>query len=223
MGFVHSPKIVIDNLVLCLDAANSKSYSDGDTTWTDTIGSLSGAITGATWSNNEFTFDGDNDVISIPNNTAFHFGSGDFTVEVWAYFTALTGWTAVYMTRDSHTAFSPFLITAYGTDLRVYAADGDGSWDILNAASFGTISTNTWYQIVVTRSGNTFTRYLNTTSIGTNTSSATLWANGSALKIGESANSMAGKIPIVRVYKGKALSAVEIKQNYDTIKGRYGL
>tara|TARA_A100001015_G_C14406250_1_gene487438 strand:- start:3 stop:230 length:228 start_codon:yes stop_codon:yes gene_type:complete len=75
MGFVHSPKIVIDNLVLCLDAANSKSYSDGDTTWTDTIGSLSGAITGATWSNNEFTFDGDNDVISIPNNTAFHFGS----------------------------------------------------------------------------------------------------------------------------------------------------
>ena len=223
MATEYNPRIVTDNLILYLDAANTKSYPGTGATWTDMSSDLSGTITGATWSNGEFTFDGDNDVISISNNDAFHFGSGDFTVEVWAYFTTLSGWNAVYMTRDSHTHFSPLVITTNNTDLRVYSATGSGSWNILNAASYGTISTNTWYQIVVTRVGNTFTRYLNTSSIGTNTSSSTLWANGSALKIGESVNSMAGKIPIVRAYKGKGLTAAEVKQNFDAHKGRFGL
>jgi hypothetical protein len=32
-----------------------------------------------------------------------------------------------------------------------------------------------------------------------------------------------GKLSQVRVYGGKALSAAEVKQNYDAHKGRYGL
>ena len=199
------------------------TYNPTNQSWNDLVGSNDGTLTGAYWSDNAFIFDGTNDVISIPNNSDFHFGSGDFTVEVWAYFTTLSGTTTVYATRDSSSDYSPLVISADGTDLQVYSTSADSSWDILNGISFGTISTDTWYQIVLTRSGNTFTRYLNTTSIGTNTSSSTLWANSSALKIGESANSMAGKIPVVRVYKGKALSATEIIQNYDITKRRFNL
>ena len=32
-----------------------------------------------------------------------------------------------------------------------------------------------------------------------------------------------GKIAVCRIYKGKALSAAEIKQNYDAHRGRFGL
>ena len=32
-----------------------------------------------------------------------------------------------------------------------------------------------------------------------------------------------GGIAIVQIYKGKALSAAEIKQNYDAHRGRFGL
>ena len=32
-----------------------------------------------------------------------------------------------------------------------------------------------------------------------------------------------GKIAICRLYKGKALTAAEVKQNYDTHRGRFGL
>ena len=32
-----------------------------------------------------------------------------------------------------------------------------------------------------------------------------------------------GGIAIVQVYKGKALSAAEVKQNFDALKVRYGL
>jgi hypothetical protein len=35
MAFNYSPKIVTDGLVLYLDAANSKSYVSGSTTWND--------------------------------------------------------------------------------------------------------------------------------------------------------------------------------------------
>ena len=38
MGLAHSPKIVTDGLVLCLDAGDGKSYSGSGTTWTDRSG-----------------------------------------------------------------------------------------------------------------------------------------------------------------------------------------
>jgi hypothetical protein len=38
MSLQHSPKIVTDGLVLALDAANSKSYVNGSTTWNDLSG-----------------------------------------------------------------------------------------------------------------------------------------------------------------------------------------
>ena len=38
MALAHSPKIVTDGLVLCLDAGNPKSYPGSGTTWTDLSG-----------------------------------------------------------------------------------------------------------------------------------------------------------------------------------------
>jgi len=38
MALAHSPRIVTDGLVLCLDAGNAKSYPGSGTTWTDLSG-----------------------------------------------------------------------------------------------------------------------------------------------------------------------------------------
>ena len=54
MGLIHSPSIVTDGLVLCLDAANSRSYPGTDTAWTNLAG-----INNGTLSNNP-TFDAAN-------------------------------------------------------------------------------------------------------------------------------------------------------------------
>jgi len=35
MSLNHSPSIVTDGLVLCLDAANQRSYPKSGTTWSD--------------------------------------------------------------------------------------------------------------------------------------------------------------------------------------------
>jgi hypothetical protein len=38
MGIAYNPRTITDGLVLCLDAANSKSYPGSGTTWTDLSG-----------------------------------------------------------------------------------------------------------------------------------------------------------------------------------------
>ena len=54
MGLAHSPSIVTDGLVLCVDAANTKSYPGSGTTWTDVSGKgYDGTLTnGPTFSSN---------------------------------------------------------------------------------------------------------------------------------------------------------------------------
>jgi hypothetical protein len=38
MGIAYNPRTITDGLVLCLDAANPKSYPGSGTTWTDLSG-----------------------------------------------------------------------------------------------------------------------------------------------------------------------------------------
>ena len=45
MSLNHSPAIVTDGLVLCLDAANIRSYPKTGTTWSDLAGTNNGALT----------------------------------------------------------------------------------------------------------------------------------------------------------------------------------
>lgn len=50
MGLFHSPKIPLNGLVMCLDAANAKSYPGSGTTWTDITGNgNNGTMTGITF------------------------------------------------------------------------------------------------------------------------------------------------------------------------------
>ena len=51
MSLNHSPAIVTDGLVLCLDAANVRSYPKSGTTWSDLVGGNDGAMQNMTASN----------------------------------------------------------------------------------------------------------------------------------------------------------------------------
>ena len=77
MSFHHSPKIVTDGLVLCLDAANKKSYSGTGSVWTDLSNRSSNAtlVSGPTFSNNNkgiLQFNGSTQyAISTSTNVSF--------------------------------------------------------------------------------------------------------------------------------------------------------
>jgi hypothetical protein len=69
--------------------------------------------------------------------------------------------------------------------------------------------------------------YLNTTVVGS-TLAATMPDNVTGqLRIGSysfvGSYELNGRISNLRIYKNKALSSTEVRQNYNALKGRYGL
>ena len=72
MATIYNPNIVTDNLVFCVDAANTKSYSGSGTIWKDISGEDNDGtlVNGPTFSNDNggsIVFDGTNDYIQTAN------------------------------------------------------------------------------------------------------------------------------------------------------------
>lgn len=108
------------------------------------------------------------------------------------------------------------------------------SWSL--GASGQQINQGSWYQIVVSRLGNVFTPYLNGVQLGTSYTITTLALNSlyssGTLQIGAAGNAAAGAgsynyyakntIANMKMYN-RALTAAEIQQNFNALKGRFEL
>lgn len=107
------------------------------------------------------------------------------------------------------------------------------SWTL--GASGSQINQGSWYQLVVTRSGNIFTPYVNGVGLGTgSTQTFTSAYSGTSndLHIGATANVASGagsylyygknSIANMKMYN-RALSATEISQNFNALRGRFGI
>ena len=97
-----------------------------------------------------------------------------------------------------------------------------------NIVSISTISANTWYNLVVTLDGTTPKMYLNGTQLsvtGNLSTPKSLTVNQAFVGRRGDANGadlFGGKIASVRDYN-RALSAAEISQNFNALRGRFGL
>jgi hypothetical protein len=88
--------------------------------------------------------------LSVPSNHVFQFGTGDWTVEAWIYQRSLAVYSTLFEVGN-HANTDGFLIAAgsYSSNgLLVYAGD------FYNAPTRGTIATNQWQFVTVSRSGN---------------------------------------------------------------------
>ena len=92
-------------------------------------------------------FDGTGDYYNIASNTAFAFGTGNFTIEFWIYHTTApdTNNRCVFNT-NTNGFFLQMRNTAFGIGVPGVAEN--------NAFSY-TFAGNTWYHIAVSRSGTT--------------------------------------------------------------------
>jgi hypothetical protein len=90
MATRYSPAIVTSGLVLCLDAANRKSYSGTGTTWSDLSGNnYNGTLTNGPTFNGanggSIVFDSTDDFVNVGNIGTIT----SFTVLVWCYPTSV--------------------------------------------------------------------------------------------------------------------------------------
>jgi hypothetical protein len=138
-------------------------------------------------------------------NTAFNFGTGDFTVEGWVYPTSTSGTRPIVEIRTSAANSTGFALLSQSgaTTLNVYTNGG------FAGASTGSIATNQWNHVALVRSGNTWTYYINGTSSGSFTNSSTQSDGGTTgPKIAGSTTAgeiWIGYISNIRIVKGTAV------------------
>ena len=210
---------VTTNLVLYLDASITDSYSGSGTTWSDlSSNSNDGTLTnGAVFdsgNNGSIVFDGTNDRVSFSSDM-FN-PNANFTVSAWVN---------TDITDGTHTVISD--VDETGSFQLRYESSG---WQIVDnhVVAVGTFSNSTilkgfWYNVTVTRSGNTYTLYLNGSSISSFTSSNTY--DGGAQDIGVNYNNLErwdGKIAQLLAYSS-VLSSSDVLSNYNALKSKYTL
>ena len=238
MGLAHSPRIVTDGLVLALDAGNTKSYPGSGTTWNDLSGnSNNGTLTnGPTFDSGNggsIVFDGSDDVINGTINGSIF--TGNFTQSAWIYKLNNTQiWQGVF-TNSSPATNNTYLMTfGRGSVNAPYNSVGVNRVGVSDAGVFLDIGThiNRWLYIVITKTGSTLNIYCYKDGSLLQSSGTITWNSGNFATTnnyqigrhwaGGSVVPLQGNISNVTVYN-RALTASEIKQNFNAIRGRYGI
>jgi hypothetical protein len=204
------PLSAITNTSLLLNFANSSIYDKTKNNVLETVGNAQVSTTQKKYGTGALYFDGTGDYLYTKDDSTLNFGSGDFTIEMWVYFSSFTDGKAL-ISKGWNSINSPILIyqDAVNNKLSFYASSNGSSWDIANAVAIisGAPSLNTWYHISVVRSGNTFYTFNNGTQTSTFTSSASLFSTTQPLTIGGSStggNNFNGYIDELRITKGIA-------------------
>jgi hypothetical protein len=244
MGVSYNPRTVTDGLVLCLDAANRKSYPGSGTTWTDLSGrGNTGTLTNMDGTNlnsangGSLTFDGINEFISVPSGIPQR--TNEFTNEIWVYPTNLTGGANGYSTLIRMNGFRVgggsgdfyFVLRNLGQVHCEIKNTADNGYDSYTTST-GIIQVNNWYHIVqvINRTSGNLKFYVNRVSVLDVATTTYGIVTGSAIQIaqqetdvnGQYARRLTGRVANVKLYN-RALSAAEIQQNFNALRGRFGI
>ena len=179
-------------------------------------------------SDNTFSFDGTNNTdrgISIPSQNL----NGSYSVEAWFKFD--TGGTTQGIIGDYQYGWYRFTLN---TSNQIYAGhfQSQSPW-VTNFLTAPTqLSTGTYHHAVHVFDQSAGMRiYINgeLDVSNTNTNNFTLTGRGPQY-IGQdrpgapsTRNVLDGTVPVLRIYKNKALSAAEVAKNYNALRGRFGV
>lgn len=162
---------------------------------------------GDRWSN---YFDGTGDYLTAPANAAHNFGTGDFTIECWFYRQEAKGQLYhdnIFGNRATvfpGTVWHVFCGPASGDPFYFQLSVGGTGWVL----SGGACRNGEWNHIAVVRSGNTFTLYINGSSVGSGTQTAAVGSSTNGISVGaftDGAYPCIGYVSNLRIVKGTAV------------------
>ena len=231
MGLSHSPRIVTDGLVLCLDAANKRSYPGAGTTWTDLSkqennGTLTNGPTFDSANAGSIVFDGTNDYVSITRNSS-----------ITPNYISVCGWIKIN-SKSSNQFLLALPRSTPGTDgasyMMYYSLSLNGFVAYARTGSTGTIQTTStfspdtgrWYFLSMTSNGSNLILFIDGEFEASSSFSSVLEYSGSTvLRIGSYDNQGTptytnGNIALTQIYN-RALTPDEIRQNYNASRGRF--
>ena len=232
MGIAYNTSLVTDGLVFSIDAANFRSYSGSGNTANGLVSGIGGTLVngvGFTTDNNgSFVFDGTNDYIELGDN----FDMGLSSYSFCTYFKAAVIQGVIFgKWSEPGAAYMAYIYNnRKGTPYIEVVLDDENLPIFLGRSVTSSISinTNTWYHIsVVYNRADKLYLYIN----GVLNSSVTIsdfqsrdLQSSYNFRIGNRHSGVSpfnGNIAQLQIYN-RALSATEIKQNYNAIKKRFG-
>lgn len=225
MSVYGGPDITTDKLKICLDPSYEKSYNGSGTSVIDTISSINGTLTNGpifnTDNDGHFILDGTNDYILFDTTQINSiFPSESFSIEMW-------------IKTSNTTNYKGLFCIGYYLDMFYL----NNSFFVLCRSSLGQVNSgnanlvindNKWHQIGFTASSvgyNWFKDGIIGHTVSSNFWNGSLLTTGGFNGIGRPANLgdfFPGSISSFKFYQ-KNLSSSEILQNYNALKGRFGL
>lgn len=242
MSYANGPKIVTDGLVLCLDAANRKSYPGSGSTWYD----LSGNGNHATLNGTNFisdhlgciNIDGTDDYISIPSSSSLQMTDQITLISVFSPDAFSANKARLFDTYGNSGATGSSFALKMGTvadykDISFFLMQsGSGFYEIKRTLSVLS-SINDVYHVVARwrKSDGTSDIFINgvkqTSYSVSNSFTNTLGTLNNPITIGKLEYSPTDIYGDQQVYSSliynRYLSDNEISQTYNALKGRYGL
>ena len=260
MALAHSPCIVTDGLVLCLDTGNTKSYPGSGTTWTDLSGNgynatqtgsrVSYSSTESAW---EFTGTTDTTADGIYiTGLNYVTGSSDaipnLTIESWikcnSGTTSYTNDQRTILSFDRSSVFRfaiglDTIASAQGKPAFAWTNDS-GTFDSSASSFSGDLRDDQWHQVCVTFSSTALKYYVDGEIVHTTTGSFNPITNQTTgetprygwIGNGSEATTAGGGIAPGNLFYGfiskinyyyKTLSNDEIQQNFNALRGRFGI
>lgn len=232
MGIAYNTSVVRSGLVLALDAANVKSYPGSGTVWADLSGqgntsTVLGEATYSSANQGVFTLDGVDDRFNCGNAAAINFGTGDFTVSLWfrRFANATTNLRLLSKAAggDGVTAADAGFCFFGGNTNLEFAVNPTAPRSFVTA---GTFALNEWVCVTgLLERGVSMRAYKNALLTGTTAAPVGSVSGTTSLFIGDNVGAnlrWAGEIAQVLLYN-RALTQAEIAQNFEALRGRFGI
>ena len=221
MSLNHSPAIVTDGLVLCLDAANIRSYPRTGTTWTDLKGGNNGTLTNMTVSNfssdngGVFSFDGSDEYVDY-GDILDDLISDSLTMCCFCNLSTLSGVQNVFSKGSSYWLHKENSTQKFRFKVETSSGRKEAQANL-------TLSTNRFYFVVGILKPSSVSIYVDGVKYAETSFSGTLSKTSYPLRVGgwwTGSDLFNGSIANASVYN-RALTGDEVRQNYEATVGRY--
>ncbi len=237
MSFHRGPKTITNGLVLANDPADRNSYPGSGTILYDLSGNNGSAVltNGPFFSNGTgdasgaIVYDGSNDGLVISNSTSLSALSvNTMTISSWNYASNYSQNGFMFEKTTNNTVNTQYSFFFVSDDRIIYRTYGLSTLDTTLTTSTSGVVNNQWNNLVATWDGTYKKIYVNGSLKSTSAAlTGTITQNSTGYAyIGIFGNfggyPFAGKIASTLVYN-RALSDVEILQNFNALRGRFGI
>ena len=240
MGTSYNTNVVTDGLVYYADAGNRRSYPGAGTTLTDLVNGNNGTLENMSASygfdsekGGIIRFDGSNDHVEIGAygvNSVLNWGSGNGTVGVWMRSLAVGG--SLIGMGAAGSGGKRYVIQYNNSGNRIsFAMDNDVTLTAANGSDTDGLTDGKWHYVVGMRNGQYIYLYVDgvldaTTDLGAGYGSVDYTSDGGLYMgglwhVGDTvSHNWNGNLALAHIYN-RALSAAEVKQNYEATKSRF--